>query len=362
MIRTGAFLGVVLFAAGASGAEEKVVITRADCQRIVRHVPGADVAYQPGVDVHGRKVVGADLPDSGNVIAQKMIPEVLEIPITINPVNWAERNAANKQKAAAEAAIAASAQAKVTAAAELGTLTGQRTTLLAQSTTLASELTTLNTTLATMQAEVAAGTRFRYNKEYLAAQSAVTAKQAEIATNTSALATNATALATRNAVLDPAAAQLTTLTTQQTTLQTQATTLTTELATLSATLATLQAEVTAGTRFRYNKEYLAAQSAVTAKQAEIATNTSAIATNAAAVAAQQAIVDAPATQSTSEIQKTSAEATLSGLSAKGFDSVTMSAGTVKFDILKGTFTFNGEPMGAADQSALAEACRKRGVK
>lgn len=85
MIRTGAFLGVVLFAAGASGAEEKVVITRADCQRIVRHVPSADVAYQPGVDVHGRKVVGADLPDSGASL--QVIPDVLEFKIGFNPAS-----------------------------------------------------------------------------------------------------------------------------------------------------------------------------------------------------------------------------------------------------------------------------------
>lgn len=31
------------------------------CRQMVAHVPDADVAYQPGVDVHGKPVVGADV-------------------------------------------------------------------------------------------------------------------------------------------------------------------------------------------------------------------------------------------------------------------------------------------------------------
>lgn len=38
-----------------------VAISRADCARLVAHLPSADVAYQPGVDVHGRPVTTADL-------------------------------------------------------------------------------------------------------------------------------------------------------------------------------------------------------------------------------------------------------------------------------------------------------------
>ena len=39
----------------------RVEISRDDCQRLVRHVPAADVAYQPGQDVYGRPVAPADL-------------------------------------------------------------------------------------------------------------------------------------------------------------------------------------------------------------------------------------------------------------------------------------------------------------
>lgn len=38
-----------------------VRVTDDDCRRVVRHVPAADVAYEPGVDVRGNSVVPADL-------------------------------------------------------------------------------------------------------------------------------------------------------------------------------------------------------------------------------------------------------------------------------------------------------------
>ena len=40
---------------------EAFLITRNDCTTLVRHMPGADTAYRPGVDVHGRPVAAADL-------------------------------------------------------------------------------------------------------------------------------------------------------------------------------------------------------------------------------------------------------------------------------------------------------------
>lgn len=38
-----------------------ITISKADCSRLINHVPDADVAYQPGVDVKGRKVAPADV-------------------------------------------------------------------------------------------------------------------------------------------------------------------------------------------------------------------------------------------------------------------------------------------------------------
>ncbi len=56
-----------------------VAITRADCARLVAHVPAPDAAYQPGVDVHGRQVTPADLDGAPRI----RLPERILIPIEI---------------------------------------------------------------------------------------------------------------------------------------------------------------------------------------------------------------------------------------------------------------------------------------
>ncbi|MHA1152418.1 MAG: hypothetical protein ACTSQ7_07085 [Alphaproteobacteria bacterium] len=75
-------LAALLAAVPARAQEEKaeVVITKADCARLVEHVPAPDVAYQPGVDAYGRKVAPAEL-DGGTPIQP---PETLHIPIEID--------------------------------------------------------------------------------------------------------------------------------------------------------------------------------------------------------------------------------------------------------------------------------------
>ena len=76
-----------LLAAGPARAHEQqaeVVITRADCARLVEHVPAPGVAYQPGVDAYGRAVAPADLPGGLNGGAQNLVPETLHIPIEID--------------------------------------------------------------------------------------------------------------------------------------------------------------------------------------------------------------------------------------------------------------------------------------
>jgi hypothetical protein len=57
-----------------------VAITRQDCQYLVRHHPAPDVAYQPGIDVHGRAVAPADLGGG----AQIKLPETIYIPIEVD--------------------------------------------------------------------------------------------------------------------------------------------------------------------------------------------------------------------------------------------------------------------------------------
>jgi hypothetical protein len=57
-----------------------VIITKADCAALVRHVADPGVAYEPGVDVNGRPVVPADLGDTPEI----KLPEEIAIAITVD--------------------------------------------------------------------------------------------------------------------------------------------------------------------------------------------------------------------------------------------------------------------------------------
>ncbi len=64
----------------AAAHPRTVTITKADCSRLARHVPSADTAYRPGVDVRGKPVVPADLGGG----AQIKLPEDITIAITVD--------------------------------------------------------------------------------------------------------------------------------------------------------------------------------------------------------------------------------------------------------------------------------------
>ncbi len=277
---------LLMVAATASAEEVRVTVTRQDCARLIRHTPSADVAYQPGVDVKGREVAPADLPGSGADL--KVLPEVLEFTIAVNPVGWGERVTAQKAKAAAEKSLADSIQGRLAAKSSLATLQAENTTLTGTQGTLTTQLGDLQTDLTGLEADLAAmetaidaGTLKRWDPDYIDQRRAVAAKQTE----------------------------------------------------------------------------------VTAKQAEVTANAQALTANAAAQASQQAIIDAaPDAEASATAAKSGADATLSSLSARGLDESSMKIGTVTYDIAKGTFLFNGQPLGSAEMRDLAEACARLGVK
>jgi hypothetical protein len=58
-----------------------IQVTGVDCRRLfVDHRPAPDVAYRPGVDVHGRPVAGADL----NPAPQIRVPETVAFDVAVN--------------------------------------------------------------------------------------------------------------------------------------------------------------------------------------------------------------------------------------------------------------------------------------
>lgn len=104
-----ALLGAI---SGAAIAAETVVITKADCQRLVKYIPEAGVAYEPGKDVYGRKVAPADLGGGYGWIKP---PEAITFDMQVNLRNFRGGPAADAQAqtAAVDAATKAANAAAV---------------------------------------------------------------------------------------------------------------------------------------------------------------------------------------------------------------------------------------------------------
>lgn len=75
----GSIALVLASTAWAAPASAEIAISRKDCGRLVNHEPAPDVTYQPGVDVHGRPVVPADLGGGQQI----QLPDVIYIPIEV---------------------------------------------------------------------------------------------------------------------------------------------------------------------------------------------------------------------------------------------------------------------------------------
>ncbi|MBF0168198.1 MAG: hypothetical protein HQL45_11265 [Alphaproteobacteria bacterium] len=192
-----------LLAASEAAAGESVQVSRQDCQRLVHHVPSSDIAYKPGVDAKGRPVKPADLEGSGNNI--KLLPDVLQFNVNINPVDYQARNALAKQKADTQNAIIANQQAKTAAEAQVTALTSQQASLVAAAATLAADKAALDLVLAPLTNEVVVlKTRKAVSPTYVTALEAVNAKQAEIDANTASQASVAAAISAQQAIVTAA--------------------------------------------------------------------------------------------------------------------------------------------------------------
>ncbi|NKB21976.1 MAG: hypothetical protein GKS01_15900 [Alphaproteobacteria bacterium] len=77
-ITTAIFCFAIIIVYSASA--QTVTVTKEDCARLVQHVPNQGVAYRPGVDAYGRKVIPADLGGGLRIKA----PKEFSIPITMD--------------------------------------------------------------------------------------------------------------------------------------------------------------------------------------------------------------------------------------------------------------------------------------
>tara|TARA_B100000686_G_scaffold328297_1_gene388140 strand:+ start:1303 stop:1716 length:414 start_codon:yes stop_codon:yes gene_type:complete len=64
------------------GESTKVNISGRDCKKLIQHRARSDVNFKPGVDVRGRKVIGADL----NSRMKLKFPTKIEFNIGFNPL------------------------------------------------------------------------------------------------------------------------------------------------------------------------------------------------------------------------------------------------------------------------------------
>jgi hypothetical protein len=96
------FLGALVVPSPALAASPPTV-DPSFCRALVKHVPDADVAFQPGVDVHGKPVAPADLPGSNDLQLQQPITipltadllKILNFPANSFPFNTMQRNDIN---------------------------------------------------------------------------------------------------------------------------------------------------------------------------------------------------------------------------------------------------------------------------
>jgi hypothetical protein len=81
LLATAWLFGVAGSVFAGDAGRGAIHVARADCRRLVAHRPDANVAYQPGVDVHGRPVAPADLPGGAQVALPDVIPIVISVDI-----------------------------------------------------------------------------------------------------------------------------------------------------------------------------------------------------------------------------------------------------------------------------------------
>jgi len=72
-------LGLIVLLATMHAQAQTIALTRESCTDLVEHIPGADVTYQPGIDVNGQPVAPADMPGSPQV----QVPDEFSIRITV---------------------------------------------------------------------------------------------------------------------------------------------------------------------------------------------------------------------------------------------------------------------------------------
>jgi hypothetical protein len=213
-----------------SVANETVSVTKTDCRALATYRPtkgakGAD--YEPGVDVHGKRVAPADA--SGDFTYN--LPEKVEFDVRVNPIQYGQRAAAQKQASQTSQAIVAN-QAALTAAQakqpqlaqQLSSLQAAQTSLNTQQANFTAQIAaqTASITAATGGATPTAGQLATRDAQVTAVTAQITGSaaykslQSQIADNTASINSTTAAITANNQVIADAPTTATQLQTQLT--------------------------------------------------------------------------------------------------------------------------------------------------
>lgn len=312
------------FGSTSAGADE-IRITSRDCQRIVRHVADADVAYKPGVDVRGKPVAPADLSDSPKL----KLPDVYTFDINIDMGRYLGRP--EDQAAAASAATLAADAA--TAAATAATTAANDATSTAEAARDVADAKEADATAAATAAQAAqAAYEADPDNKVLRAAARAAAEAAEEA-------------AVKAAVADASADAIEGLATMAESQATSSASATSAAG--KATAAGLAAEASAA----------AAQLAKTAAgEATVGEDATITALRSAATTSGNSAETAGSKAASSVTANTALKAAYR--KAGKYGNLDMKVGTVRYDINTRTLTFNGEPLSQADTHAIAEECAR----
>ena len=84
------------------GVAGQQMVTKRDCQALATYHTPKGVDYQPGVDVHGKRVAPADA--SGGFTYD--LPDKVEFDVQVNPINYGQRNTIQSQISQVQAKLA----------------------------------------------------------------------------------------------------------------------------------------------------------------------------------------------------------------------------------------------------------------
>jgi hypothetical protein len=79
-LNLGGFLTKAWAQISETDASSQISISNEACRRLIAHVPNADVAYKPGVDVRGNAVASADLPGTSLL----KLPETIQFNLSFD--------------------------------------------------------------------------------------------------------------------------------------------------------------------------------------------------------------------------------------------------------------------------------------